>query len=327
MQSATDQTGRLRGVEYRQLDVFAPRPLSGNGLTVFFTPGDWPGGLMLELTREMRQFESVFLSGVEAPGPEGARVAAPGPARDRIFTPGPIRARIFTMDEELDFAGHPVLGAACAVADHCATAGGEAPARVELALNRGRVVAVDLAALGPGVWDAATDQGPVRFGPDPDPAALAPVLAGLGLAPADLCPDLPPAVASTGLDYLLLPVRPEALASARPRGADFEARLARLGAKFAYLLDPGGREGRTWDNAGLVEDVATGSAAGPVGGWLVRAGLARPGEDIRLAQGRFAGRPSELHVTVTAAQDALAARVSGRVWRLAAGRLDAGRPG
>ena len=39
-----------------------------------------------------------------------------------------------------------------------------------------------------------------------------------------------------------------------------------VGAKFAYVLDPQRPEGRTWDNAGRVEDVATGSAAGPAAG-------------------------------------------------------------
>ena len=32
-----------------------------------------------------------------------------------------------------------------------------------------------------------------------------------------------------------------------------------------YVLDPTVPEGRTWDNAGVTEDVATGSAAGPTG--------------------------------------------------------------
>ncbi|MBE1188331.1 PhzF family phenazine biosynthesis protein, partial [Escherichia coli] len=43
---------------------------------------------------------------------------------------------------------------------------------------------------------------------------------------------------------------------------DLQEALDKLGAAFVYLLDVDGREGRTWDNLGLVEDVATGSAAG-----------------------------------------------------------------
>ena len=44
---------------------------------------------------------------------------------------------------------------------------------------------------------------------------------------------------------------------------DFDALLQEVGVKFVYVLDPERPEGRTWDNVGRVEDVATGSAAGP----------------------------------------------------------------
>src|SRR5215475_4269919 len=83
----------LRGLAYRHVDVFARESLSGNGLTVFPDGGELPAELMQRLTQEMRQFESIFLS---ADGESHA-----------------YRGHIFTMEEELDFAGHPVLGAAC----------------------------------------------------------------------------------------------------------------------------------------------------------------------------------------------------------------------
>ena len=64
------------------------------------------------------------------------------------------------------------------------------------------------------------------------------------------------------------------------------------------VLDVRRREGRTWDNAGRVEDIATGSAAGPAAAWLVTHKLAASDATIVLAQGRFLNRPSELHATV-----------------------------
>ena len=70
-------------------------------------------------------------------------------------------------------------------------------------------------------------------------------------------------VVSTGLPYLIVPVLAEHLATANITSRGFEALLAESGAKFVYVLDPTAPEGRTWDNAGRVEDVATGSAAGP----------------------------------------------------------------
>jgi trans-2,3-dihydro-3-hydroxyanthranilate isomerase len=59
----------------------------------------------------------------------------------------------------------------------------------------------------------------------------------------------------------------------------------------ARIFDPEQREGRTWDYAGPVGDVATGSAAGPAAAFLVARGLAAADEAIVMNQGRFLGRP------------------------------------
>lgn len=83
------------------------------------------------------------------------------------------------------------------------------------------------------------------------------------------------------------------------------------------------REGRTWDNDGRVEDIATGSAAGPVGAYLVRHGLEAPSTEIALHQGRFLGRPSQMRVWVDAANgDIAAVRVTGDVRMVACGIFD-----
>ena len=97
----------------------------------------------------------------------------------------------------------------------------------------------------------------------------------LGLSPDDLH-RLPMQVVSTDA----VSDRPPAsgLDRAHITVADFEERLASVGAKFVYVFDPAKREGRSWDNAGAVEDVATGSAAGPAAAWLAAHGLAAPGE-------------------------------------------------
>jgi predicted PhzF superfamily epimerase YddE/YHI9 len=56
------------------------------------------------------------------------------------------------------------------------------------------------------------------------------------------------------------------------------------------------QEGRTWDNAGRVEDVATGSAAGPAAGYLMHHGVGPAGQPLVIHQGRFTGRPSTIEV-------------------------------
>jgi predicted PhzF superfamily epimerase YddE/YHI9 len=125
-------------------------------------------------------------------------------------------------------------------------------------------------------------------------------------------------VLSTGLPYLLVPVTAGGLASARIDDQDFGARLAAVGAKFVYVLDPVAREGRTWDNAGTVEDIATGSAAGPAAAYLQNVGRLGAGESLSLHQGRFVGRPSTIEVRQVEGD----LWVGGPVALVAAGKID-----
>jgi trans-2,3-dihydro-3-hydroxyanthranilate isomerase len=204
---------------------------------------------------------------------------------------GRVPARIFTAEEELPFAGHPVIGAAAAL--HERHYAGE-PARSWVFVIAGREIAVRSRPTA-GYYEAAMDQGqPALCSPlaGQDAAGFA---AALGLGRDDLH-RLPRQVVSTGLPYLIVPVA-GGLDRARITVGNFEERLASTGAKFVYVFDPDQREGRSWDNAGVVEDVATGSAAGPAAAFLVAHGLAAADEEIVLSQGRFVGRPSMIAVT------------------------------
>ncbi|WP_353718888.1 PhzF family phenazine biosynthesis protein [Dyadobacter sp. 676] len=46
---------------------------------------------------------------------------------------------------------------------------------------------------------------------------------------------------------------------------------------------------------GIDEDPATGSAAGPLAGYLLQKGYIKPGTDYRILQGARMGRPSVIH--------------------------------
>ena len=229
----------VAGMEFQHVDVFADTPFTGNSVTAFFSDGTLTAGQMLSITREFRHFESIFLE----------------PAGDETRW----RARVFDLVEELDFAGHPVLGAAAVLHDHF---GGitrlwtiELPAKT---------VTVETTRDG-AVFRGMLDQGRPEYGQAVTGAAAAPILDSIGLCSADLVPGLDPAVVSTGLRYLVIPVSAPALARAAITVADFGDRLAAVGAQFAYLLDPDGLEGRHWTNDGRTEDVATGSAGADTG--------------------------------------------------------------
>ena len=257
---------------YRHVDVFSRRALQGNGLVVVLDAENLSAAVMQQLTREVRQFETAFLAGVDLPG-RSARV------------------RIFTEDEELDFAGHPVLGAAAVL--HTLLPAPEAEESWALAVAQ-RIV--ETRTRGAAGWvDPAMDQGVPQLG-----RAITGELAeayrdALNLVHGQLHPALPMQVVSTGLPYLIVPVQ-AGLDSARISHPGFERLLNVSGAKFAYVLDPDRPEGRTWDNAGRVEDVATGSAAGPAAGYLLHHGVRPAGEPLLVHQGRFTGRPSTIEV-------------------------------
>src|SRR5215831_11628740 len=165
------------------------------------------------------------------------------------------------------------------------------------------------------------DQGTPDFGEIASSELRAEYATALSLAVEDLDGALPLQMVSTGLPYLLVPVR-RGLERARIAHPAFESLLGQIGAKFVYVFDPHAREGRTWDNAGLVEDVATGSAAGPTAAYLVRYGLAQPETELLLAQGRFVGRPSQLRAQVVGGAEAIATvTVGGDVCMVGGGEI------
>jgi PhzF family phenazine biosynthesis protein len=289
-------------MQFQHVDVFADTPFTGNSVTVFLADGAVVTGQMLSITREFRHFESIFLW----PTAAGSRW----------------RARVFDLDEELDFAGHPVLGAAAALHDR---AGGDATRQWTIELSA-KTVTVQTARDGPARdgtgFRATLDQGRPGYGPSVTGAAAAPILHGIGLCAADLTPGLEPAVVSTGLRYLVIPVSAAALARAAITAADFAGQLAAVGAQFAYLLDPDGLEGRHWANDGRTEDIATGSAAGTVGAYLARAGRVALNQPFTLHQGRFTGRPSQIRVEPRgSAGDITRILVGGQVALVATGTL------
>jgi len=260
-------------MRYYHVDVFSDAPLGGNGLTVVFPDAGMDGSAFLEIAREFKQFETSFIY----------------PFRDGAFP-----VRIFTVDEELPFAGHPLLGSAAVL--HRVHFPGAASARVVVSLGC-RKVTLESVARGQSGYSVTMNQGEPEFLADIDRSFARDIAQSLALSSDDIDPGYPLEVVSTGLPYLLVPLR-SGLDRAHIDRHDFEFFLSGFGAKFAYLFDTRTLECRTWDNDGRVEDSATGSAAGPLAAYLVINGKARKGEAIELSQGRFTGRPAKIECRV-----------------------------
>jgi PhzF family phenazine biosynthesis protein len=281
-------------LEFRHVDVFTAVPFTGNGLIVLFGSTSPVGArALISVTVELRQFELIIAEFQ----PEAGRVAA----------------RIFTAQEELPFAGHPVIGAAAALHERYAA---QERSRSWVFVIAGREIAVR-SQRTQGYYEAEMNQGSPALGSPLAEQDAARLVDALGLSRADLH-RLPLQVVSTGLPYLIVPVA-RGLDQARIIVGDFEERLASVGAKFVYVFDPDTREGRSWDNAGAVEDVATGSAAGPAAAFLAAHGLAAPDETVVINQGRFLGRPSMIAVTPDTSGDLW---VGGPVAPVARGVVD-----
>jgi len=258
-------------LEYRHVDVFSRRAFRGNGLVVVLGAGGLSTAAMQVLTREVRQFETAFVTDVELAGRAG-------------------RLRIFTEDE-VDFAGHPVLGAAAVLHALLATPAAEETWALTVAR---RTLQVQTSGRA-GCIEAIMDQGIPQSGSAVAGEHAQAYADALSLGPGQLHPALPVQVVSTGLPYLIVPVQ-SGLEHAAISNSGFEELLAASGAKFAYVLDRDRPEGRTWDNVGCREDVATGSAAGPAVGHLLRHGVLSDGGPTVIHQGRFTGRPSTIEV-------------------------------
>jgi PhzF family phenazine biosynthesis protein len=118
-------------------------------------------------------------------------------------------------------------------------------------------------------------------------------------------------VVSTGHSKVMIPLRSRAtLEALRPDFALLSALSSELGCNgyYPFTLDSPSigtfSSGRMFAPAiGIAEDPVTGNAAGPLGAYLLRAGLVEPGADQRVTfvagQGEAVGRPGSVLVEVS----------------------------
>src|SRR5688500_13657690 len=88
----------VNGRRYLQYDVFTDKPLTGNQLAVFTDTAGLQADEMQAMTRETKFSECTFVQPAETPGTD-------------------VRLRIFGPNNEMQFAGHPVIGSTFALAD------------------------------------------------------------------------------------------------------------------------------------------------------------------------------------------------------------------
>jgi trans-2,3-dihydro-3-hydroxyanthranilate isomerase len=288
-----------------QLDVFTQKPLEGNQLAVFTDARGLSPANMQMLARETRLSETTFIF----------------PRDFATEREKGVQVRIFTVSEELPFAGHPTLGTAFLLhgsgrrtQDHGVRLRASEPV-IHLDLKVGKIpVAFSRDAKGQ-LFGEMTQAEPV-FGKVHKKEDIA---RALGLNPADLDPNLPAQTISTGMPFMIVPVK--SLAAMHALSMDSNKMfdyLATTDAKFLYFISRQVEHSGSTLHARMLfyngEDPATGSAAGCCTAWAVQHGVFKSDEQAIIEQGIEMKRPSFIHVRATKAGDAVKnVRVGGYV--------------
>jgi trans-2,3-dihydro-3-hydroxyanthranilate isomerase len=235
-------------MEFFQIDVFAEAAFEGNPLAVFPDAGDLTAQQMQLIAREMNLSETTFITEVDNDS---------------------YKMRIFTPEEELGFAGHPTLGTAWVLRHLGKLTADQVTQEIKAGPNPVRFERDVVWADRPG-------------GAEPDieashPQALQMIASAVGLSEADIGLEaremgrsgrLRPALASAGLEHLLVPVRDLAtLARARP------ADVVKIGEALGIYCFTGAGAGRLqargfYPGTGIAEDPGTGSAVAALGFYL-----------------------------------------------------------
>jgi trans-2,3-dihydro-3-hydroxyanthranilate isomerase len=298
----------VNGRRYLQYDVFTDKPLAGNQLAVFTDTTGLTAEQMQAMTRETKFSECTFVQPSEAAGTD-------------------VRLRIFGPANEMQFAGHPVIGSTFALADD----GVIKPGAKEFTFGLGiGPTLVELEWAGDRLQFAwMTQQRPV-FGPTLNaPAALA---GALGIDPSAFRPGVLPQEVNCGSPFFIVPLVSraavdQAVVDIRAAAAMFEAAKITRRGLFIFSTEPGADSATAYSRMmGANEDPATGSASGPLGCYLVKHGLVPPDKAgaIVSSQGVKMGRPSRIHIKIDLTGGEISrVRVGGTSVLVGEGRLRA----
>jgi trans-2,3-dihydro-3-hydroxyanthranilate isomerase len=285
------------GLAFYIVDVFAEQKYEGNQLAVVRGGADLPDEALGKIALEMNYSETTFVLSDEE-------------------TDGGYDVRIFTPGQEVPFAGHPTLGTAYVIRHEIL---GEPVQQITLNLKAGKIPVT----FGDVLW---MRQLPPTFGQTLDPA---PTARALNLATTDLDDRFPIQEVSTGLPAIMVPLK--SLDALQRCKVDWESYLELAGqGKNLYVFCPephengrGDLSARMFaDDLGVVEDPATGSAAGCLAGYLVEHRyLGTDSVDVRVEQGYEINRPSLLYLHASREGEATDVHVGGKVQMVARGEL------
>jgi trans-2,3-dihydro-3-hydroxyanthranilate isomerase len=258
------------------VDVFSSAPFGGNQLAILPDAAGISAEGMQQIAREFNFSETTFVL----------------PKNDPANT---CRVRIFSARTELDFAGHPSVGTACALVMNQHVRPGD-PIRLTLEENIGPVT-VDVTQRNGGFHGTLTLSGKIEAPVGaPSPADIAAVLS---IEPSEVTQSF---FAGVGVPMCFAHlISKEAVDRAAINRSAWAATLSRAWSPhiffFAGNLQDGGRlYARMWAPAlGVEEDNATGSAcAALVGAVASKPDFGGTAYRLSIQQGVLVGRRSEM---------------------------------
>jgi trans-2,3-dihydro-3-hydroxyanthranilate isomerase len=282
--SAHEQTMQRGGRSFRfvQIDVFSTKRLEGNPLAVFLDARDLSDEQMQALARETNLSETTFIL------PQDAAVE-----RDRGF-----KVRIFVPEMEIPFAGHPTLGTAMVLRNRLMRSNAAAAvSEIDLDLKIGKIP-VTFTDDGSGAVFGEMRQIDPVFEKVHSRETVASLI---GVSPEEISDEWPIQTVSTGLHFAIVPLKKlETLQSLNPDPRKVRAYFAdAAGVNDFFYITRDTQDPKVDIRArGLYvsgEDPATGSASGCAISWLVRNGVAKPGQKIHIEQGVEMKRPSQIY--------------------------------
>lgn len=290
-----------REFSFVQLDVFTSRPLEGNQLAVFYNADGLSDDEMQKLARETNLSETTFIF----PRDEQTQ-------RERGY-----KVRIFTVNEELPFAGHPTLGTAWYLRQHCNDD------EIVLDLKVGKIPV--RFEQRDGLLFGEMRQAEPQFGRTHSHAEVARVL---GIAASELEENIPIQTVSTGMPFTIVPFRRlSTLQNLTISWSQMAPYLANIGSPaFFYFVCCETIAPDATLHARMIfyngEDPATGSAAGCCTAWAVKHGVLAPETQGMIEQGIETRRPSYLYVRAAKSEDTVTnVRVGGNVVHVIDGKV------
>ena len=286
------------------LDVFASAKYTGNQLAVCWDAGNLTDIQMQQIAREINFSETTFVTSSE-------------PVNNGYNT------RIFTPTTELPFAGHPTLGTAFAIQQEILKQPVE---RVNLNYQVGQIP-VDLKYINGNLDILWMHQQQPKFF---DPLAAEIFANVIGVNPIDIDSGYPIEPVSTGLPFIIIPLKTLAAVSKAKLNLEPYARVvADLPAQAILIFCAETVDSQCQLHVrvftecfGIPEDPATGSANGCLAAYLAKHQyFGSPQLDITVEQGVEMGRSSLLYLRADYTPDLCPVSIGGRVVKIAKGEF------